>query len=234
MSRSGFKPVDCMFSTEDGIELHAWYVKADRPVGTVIYFHGNAGNLSHRAPILEQLAGHDISVLIIDYRGYGRSQDASPGEQELYRDGRAAWKYLTEIEKVPPGQIVLMGHSLGGAVACQLASEVPCAGLILQSSFTSIGDMAKQVIPLVPLGWALSHKMKNLEKVRTLELPKLLIHGKRDRIIPYRHGKRLYDAAAEPKAFYPIDQAGHNDLWMVGGAAYQERLREFVESVTKR
>ena len=233
LSRDGFKPIDCLFKTEDGVEIHAWYIKADKPVGTLLYFHGNAGNLSHRAPILEQLVAHDLSVLIIDYRGFGRSQDVKPSEDGLYQDGRAAWRYLTETEKVPPERIVLMGNSLGGTVACQLAGEVKCAGLIMQSSFTSIGDMSKEVIPLLPLGWALRHKMRNLEKLRTITLPKLLIHGKRDEIIPFSHGERLMAAAAEPKEFYPIAHAGHNDLWMVGGVAYHQKLRAFVASVTR-
>jgi fermentation-respiration switch protein FrsA (DUF1100 family) len=232
---------DVWLTAADGVRLHAWHaapvvgrggalepVAADR---TLLYLHGNAGNISHRHEIIERFASLPAHVLALDYRGYGRS-DGSPSEEGLYADARAAFDHLTKERGVPPNRVVIYGESLGGAVAVDLASKVqPCA-LIIQSSFTSIADMAAEVMPFVPR-FVIRTKMDSLEKIARVRAPILVVHSPADDVVPYRLGRRLYEAAPEPKRFYEIKNAPHNLTFDIGGAAYINALREFVDSSCK-
>jgi hypothetical protein len=229
---------DVWLTAEDGVRLHAWFCTpragrggAPEPVPTdraVLFFHGNAGNVSHRRAQIESLVALPAAVLIIDYRGYGRSE-GSPTEQGLYRDARAAWEYLTTARGFGPARVVVFGESLGGAVAVDLASKVrPCA-LILQSTFTSIADMAAEVMPFVPR-FIIRTKMDSLEKMARVESPVLVVHSPADEIVPYKFGRKLYEAARGTKQFHEIKNAPHNLTHDIGGAAYYDAVRDFIDS----
>jgi hypothetical protein len=228
---------DCALTAEDGVRLHAWFatpctreggeVRDVPALGTLLWLHGNAGNLSYRLDMLAALMTLPARVLLLDYRGYGKSE-GQPSEEGLYRDARAAWRYLTSERGVPAGEVVVLGKSLGGAPACQLATEVEPAGLIVQSSFTSVPDMAARLMPLVPR-MLIKTKMDSLSKVRTIACPKLFVHGPRDEVVLYDMGQRLFEAACEPKEFYAVPNAGHNETWLAGGEAYLDTLRAFLK-----
>jgi pimeloyl-ACP methyl ester carboxylesterase len=229
---------DCHFRTSDGITLHGWYstplrceggagvpVKADM---VVLWFHGNAGNISHRYDMIRAMIGLPVQVFIIDYRGYGKSE-GKPNERGLYLDARAAWNYLINERRVAPDNIVIFGKSLGGAPAIDLATQVEPAGLIVQSSFTSAGDMAATILPFLPR-FVLHTKMDSLAKISQVRCPKLFIHSRADEVVPYELGRRLYEAAPEPKEFYEVKGSPHNSTYIVGGKPYFEALRKFVAS----
>jgi fermentation-respiration switch protein FrsA (DUF1100 family) len=230
---------DVQLTAADGVRLHGWYstprigraggaLDAVETRATLLYLHGNAGNISHRYDFINELVGLPANVLIIDYRGYGKSE-GHPTEAGLYMDARAAWDYLTTARAIPAAQIVIFGESLGGAVAIELATKVEACGLIVQSSFTSIADMAGEVLPFVPR-FLIRTKMDSLSKIASVSCPKLFIHSQADEIIPYRLGRRLFDAARPPKQFYEVKDAPHNLTNTIGGAPYDEALRAFINS----
>ena len=231
---SAAKVEDVWFQAADGVRLHGWYCtprgsdaieQAQRRM-TLLWFHGNAGNVTSRYAMVERLVELPAEVFIIDYRGYGRSE-GSPSEQGLYMDARAAWDYLTGARGIPPANIVVFGDSLGGAVAIDLATKVEPAGLAVQSSFTSIRDMAAEVMPFVP-GFILRTKMDSLRKIATVRAPKLFIHSPADELVPYRFGRALFDAAPAPKQFYEVSGASHNETDLIGGRAYFDAIGEFL------
>ncbi len=227
---------DVYLTGGDGTRLHGWYCTpshmlsntSDAPEMAVLFLHGNGGNITHRYDLIEGLARAHTNVFIIDYRGYGRSEGV-PSEQGLYKDARAAWNYLTAGRNINANRIVVFGESLGGAVAIQLASQVQPAGLIVQSSFTSIADMARKIIPFFP-GFLLRTKMNSLVRIRNVQCPKLFIHSPDDEIVPFEMGRRLFDAAPEPKRFYEVEGATHNATYTVGGALYFEHLNGFIHA----
>ncbi|MDP3939637.1 MAG: alpha/beta hydrolase [Deltaproteobacteria bacterium] len=231
---------DLTVTTSDGVAVHGWFIPAPEarvgasaPPYTFVMLHGNAGNISHRidwAKLYRDRLG--VNVFLLDYRGYGRSE-GEPSEQGTYLDAEAAVKALTERGDVDPGRIILAGHSLGAAVAIELALRVAPAGLVLESAFTSVSDMAKQVIPFLPLGIFLSTRYENLEKIPRIDCPLLVMHGEHDEIIPFEQGLRLYEAAPEPKTFFRIRHAGHNDTYVSGGEAYIQAYVRFLASLDK-
>ena len=236
---------DVWMTTSDGVKVHGWYctphgsnaatAAADGagPAGAsasgrpVIYWlHGNAGNLTHRYDSLVKLTQLGADVLIIDYRGYGRSEGA-PSEDGIYRDARAGWDYLVNTRGVGPQRIVLFGKSLGAAPAIELATHVQPAGLIIEAAFTSIPDMVGAVAPLVPR-FCVRTKMDSIDRIGRITQPKLFTHSRDDQIIPFALGRRLYEAAAEPKRFYEMRGAGHNNMHDLGGEAYWNAIEAFV------
>jgi uncharacterized protein len=229
---------DCFFPATDGVRLHGWFCSPLRreggsmvPVRTsmvLLWFHGNAGNITHRYDMIRALMAIPAEVFIVDYRGYGRS-DGSPSEKGLYSDARGAWDYLVGQRDLPAQRVVLFGKSLGGAVAVDLATQVRPAGLIVQSSFTSIPDMAASLVPFFPR-FLMRTRMDSLQKIPLVGCPTLFIHSPVDEIVPYRLGRKLFGAAAEPKRFCDIPGAPHNETYLVGGEAYLECLRSFVLS----
>jgi fermentation-respiration switch protein FrsA (DUF1100 family) len=222
----GLRYEDVWFTAGDGTRLHGWFVPG-RGRETLLWFHGNAGNISHRLENLKLL--HDrvgVAVFIFDYRGYGRSA-GSPSEDGLYADARAALATVQQRGDVNAERLVYFGRSLGSAVAIELSTTAPPSGLIVETPFTSLRDMAHSVVP-GPLYVLLPNRFDNLGKIAHVTPPKLFIHGDRDEIVPYAQGRRLYDAAKPPKAFLTIRGAGHNDTYVVGGERYFSRLREFV------
>ncbi len=226
----GLAHEDVRLTTEDGVRLHAWYLPVRQARWVTLVSHGNAGNISHRldrALLLQ--ARLQSSVLLYDYRGYGASE-GSPDEAGTYRDARAAYLYLSEEKQIPPDRIVLFGESLGSAVSLELALAYPAAALVLEAPFTSVPDMARTTIfaPLAPL---VRTRYENLAKIPRLRMPLLVLQGDRDEVVPFAQGRRLFDAAPEPKRHFAIPGAGHNDTYLVGGEAYWRVVSEFLESV---
>lgn len=220
---------EVFIKTADGIRLHGWFVpskeKSDRAV-TFLFFHGNAGNINNRIEKVEFLHELGGNVLIIDYRGYGISE-GSPSEKGIYLDAQAAFDYVTARKDVAKNKIIAYGVSLGGAPAADLALNRPVAGLVLHSTFTSAGDMAKKILPIA-LPFLIRTKMVNIEKVRKIKVPKLIIHSARDEVIPYQMGKQLFEAAAEPKEFLKID-GEHNDAHIMSRDEYMKGMRGFLD-----
>ena len=219
--------------TEDGLTLHGWFLPAPDSRWTFLVCHGNAGNVSHRldrALLLQSRLRAD--VLLFDYRGYGRSE-GSADEAGTYRDARAAHRWLLARE-TPPARIVVFGESLGAAVALDLALEAEARALVLESPFTSVPDMARAVYPFLPLWPFVRTRYDNLSKIERLRRPLLVLHGERDEIVPFAQGRRLFEAAPEPKRFYAIPRAGHNDTYAVGGEAYWTAIRGFLDELPPR
>ena len=230
---------DCCFSTSDGVALHGWYCSPVRcqdgkgiPIDTgmvVLWFHGNAGNISYRYDMIRAMMEIPVQVFIIDYRGYGKS-GGTPSENGLYVDAQAAWDFLTSVQRIEPQRIVILGKSLGGVPAIDLASKVKPAGLIVQSSFTSASDMAARIMPFLPR-FLLHTRMDSINKIVSVQCPKLFIHSRADEIVPYELGQKLFEAAVEPKEFYEVKGAPHNSTCLVGGKPYLAALRRFIKSV---
>ncbi|HEY5656344.1 MAG TPA: alpha/beta hydrolase [Myxococcota bacterium] len=217
--------------TQDGVRLHAFFLPG--PPGTsraILFLHGNAGNASHRLPNAAALRDLGAHVLLLDYRGYGLSE-GRPSERGVCADARAALAHLIETRGVREARVVLFGRSLGGAVALDLAQDRRLGGVILESTFTSLRDMARGVIgPLADL--LVRSGFESVAKIARVRAPLLFFHGDRDSIVPYELGLRLYEAAPEPKAFETIRGADHNDTLIVGGRAYFERIHRFLDEVT--
>jgi len=228
----GLEFQDLFFTTADGVRLNGWFIPHRDARITLVWFHGNAGNIGHRVENIKLL--HDkvkVNIFIFDYRGYGRSE-GSVSEAGTYQDGAAALQFVRKQPGVEAENLIIFGRSLGAAVAAEMASRFDSRGLILESPFISIREMAKSVFPLLPIGPLLQTRYDNLEKIVKIKVPLLVLHGDRDEVIPYEHGKRVFAAAPGPKDFYTINGAGHNDTYIVGGDAYFQRLRSFIETVT--
>ncbi len=228
-SDAGLEFDDVYFATGDGVRLNGWFVPYPGARRTLVWFHGNAGNISHRIQNLKLL--HEkvkVNVFIFDYRGYGRSE-GNVSESGTYLDGAAAIDLLRKRYEVEPPRLILFGRSLGAAVAVEVATRVRSLALILESPFVSVPEMARAVFPLLPLGPVLRTQYNNLEKVRRIKSPLLVLHGDRDEVIPFSQGRKVFEAAPEPKRFYTIAGAGHNDTYLAGGEVYFATLRESVE-----
>ena len=226
-SAHGLEVEDAWFEAEDGAKLHGWWIEHPWAWGTVLYCHGNNGNVTNRIGVLLHLRRLGVNIFAFDYRGYGRSEGI-PDEQGLYRDVRAAWDYLSGEKGQRPGSILLFGHSLGGAVAIDCALHRPVAGLVVQSSFTQVRDMARTIYPGVPLHFIARNQFRSIEKVERLEMPKLFIHGSADPTVPRELGRMLYQRAAAPKEWYEVARAGHSELHRHGGLRYYGRLQRFA------
>lgn len=217
---------DAWFETADGVRLHGWWVpRADAP--TLLWFHGNGGNISHRLEnlaLLLRLVG--VQVFIFDYREYGRSA-GQISRAGTFLDAAAASRYVTADLGVPPRDLILFGRSLGSALALDQAVKQPARALILESAFTSSKDMMALYLPFLGFLLPQGPPYENLTLISQINIPVLIIHGERDEVIPVSMGQRLFAAAPGPKDLYIIPQAGHNDTYSVGGPAYFEHLRRF-------
>jgi len=221
---------DVEFSSADGTLLHGWYIRHPKSRGAVLFCHGNAGNVTHREPILRRL--HDISevtVFIFDYRGYGRSQ-GKPNEAGVLADARAAREWLARREGVAPDRLIMMGESLGGAVAVDLAAERGARGLILESTFTNLRAVAAYHFPWLPVRYLMRTSLDSLSKIKDYHGPLLQSHGDRDTIVPYQFGRRLFEAANEPKQFTTFPDGDHNDL---RADDYYAKVGQFVSGLKK-
>lgn len=224
-----FESVD--IRTEDGETLHGWWVPAARqgkPArGTVLFFHGNAGNISHRLDYLLMFKRLGYAVLIVDYRGYGQSSGA-PSEEGTYRDAMAASRWLSGSRGIPPAAVVLVGESLGGAVASWLAARHRPRALVLLSTFTSIPDLGAKIYPFLPIRLLSRFSYDTLERIRRIDAPVFVAHSRDDDIVPYAHGRTLFAAAGEPKQFLEM-RGGHNDGFIFTREEWVKTLAEFLE-----
>lgn len=225
---------DVWVTTRSGARLHGWLVQADggAPAATIVYFHGNGGNLSYVGWLAEELAGRGFDVLLFDYKGYGRSEGAITDERSLYEDADAVYQFLTVEQGRRPERLVLYGQSLGAAVAVDLASRQTCGALILESGLSSASDVAALLLPWAPrllhrLG---SNRLDAARKLARVTRPVLVAHGDADDIIPVEQGRALYEAAREPKRLVIVPRAGHNNLVATGGDAYLDQLAEFIRA----
>jgi len=217
---------DVEILASDGTRLHGWYIAHEEPLGTLLFMHGNAGNISHRLDSINIFHQLGLSVLIFDYRGFGRSE-GSPSEQGTYADARAAWDYLITVKKADAGRIILFGRSLGSAVATWLAHEKSPSLLIIESAFTSIVEMARKYYPYLPVKWLTRTRYPSIEYIQKINCPVLVIHSPEDEIIPFEFGSQLFDAARQPKTFLQI-RGSHNDGFLLSGDKYREGVREFI------
>ena len=229
--QAGLPYEDIRLTTSDGLSLHGWHIPAPQthaqPRGTVLFLHGNAGNISHRIDSLQMFHRLGYSTLIFDYRGYGNSS-GTPSEQGTYRDAEAAWRYLTEQRYIPSCRIVLFGESLGGAVGAWLAARQKPAALVIASGFTSVPDLARHFYPYLPVRWLARIRYDTEKNLRTVVAPVLIAHSPEDEIIPFGHGRTLYAAANPPKRFLEL-AGGHNDGFIFMRESWVKALRDFLD-----
>ena len=217
---------DLQLETVDGERLHGWFVPAQAAHATLLFFHGNAGNISHRLESLRIFNGLGLNVLIVDYRGYGRST-GKPSEAGTYRDADAAWRYLLEQRRLAPRDIVIAGRSLGAAIAADLASRTAPAAVVLESAFISVPAMAAEIYPWLPPGLPGLYRYDNREKLARITQPLLIVHSRDDEIIPFAHAEALYAAARGPRQLLEL-RGGHNDAMLVSHADYERGLGAFL------
>ena len=232
----GMKFDDLRLKTKDGETIMAWFVPAavtNPPVPTILFCHGNAGDIGDRVEPVLTFRNLGLNVLLFEYRGYGAST-GKPSENGTYLDAMAAWNYLTVERGIAPETIVLYGHSLGGAVAAWLATQVKPGALVLESTFSSVPDMAREIFPLLPPIRALTRiRYDTLSAVKRIACPVLIAHGPADEVIPYKHGRRLFEAAHEPKRF--VELAGdHNAGGMEVDMEYRKAFSEFVKNTVEK
>ncbi len=215
-------------STEDGESLQAWWIPRSDARGTVLFFHGNAGNITTRLETIRTLHRLGLNTFIIDYRGYGASS-GRPTEKGLYRDAESAWRYLIGERGLPPAEIVLYGRSLGAAVAIWLAERVPEGALIAESGFTSVPEIGAYHYPYLPVRMLSRMQFDSLARIGNCRSPVLVIHSREDEIIPFSHGERLFEAAAEPKRFVELSGT-HENSFVLSHETYSEAISDFVDT----
>ena len=225
-------PYEDVYLTSDGIKLNAWFIKRDNPTATILFCHGNAGNISHRVEFIKMFNSAGFDVFIFDYRGYGRSQ-GKPNESGLYTDALASYKYLVDEKKIPPDSIVVYGESIGGNVAIDLSSKVKVGGLISYAAFTSAIDMGERLFPFIPRGFlqiVASVKFDAVSKVKDIQIPKLIMHSRDDEIVPFSIGEKLFSEAPPPKEFYAM-KGSHNEAIFINPDEFIHKIREFVTDI---
>ncbi|NIR47512.1 alpha/beta hydrolase [candidate division KSB1 bacterium] len=223
----GLKVEDCYFTTADGVRLHGWLLTNENAVATLLWCHGNAGNIAGRLDNLAKLKALPVNVFLFDYRGYGKSE-GQPNEKGVYRDAVAAYDYLVSRPNIDPDTIIPFGRSLGGAVAVDLATKRACAGLILESTFTTAKDMAKSAFGPIPVHWFIKTEFNSIEKIGQIRVPLLVLHGTEDTTVPFKLGRQLFEAANNPKEFYEIQGADHNNTYFRGGKDYFHKFEKFI------
>ena len=224
----GLQYQDVNLTTSDGIQLHGWYIPHADSSKVLLFFHGNAGNISHRGASIEIFHRLGLNVFIIDYRGYGKSQ-GDPDEAGLYRDADAAWQYLTQEKGVDKDNIIIFGRSLGGAVATRLAAEAHPAALILESTFSSARDMARSLFPIIYRLLIFRYRFNSMGAIKQINCPLLVMHSPDDEIIPFHVGEKLYNAANEPKRLIKM-KGDHNNGFLLSQPAYEQSLRAFINT----
>jgi len=227
----GLRSEELRVTTSDGVRLHGWWIQTagDR---LVVLFHGNAGNVSHRldrAKLFAERLGVDL--FLVDWRGYGLSE-GKPSEAGLYRDGLAIYD-AARASGFSPGRIVLLGESLGCAVALEVALARPCAGVALETPFLSVPALARKHYPFVP-GFLVRSKFDAESRIRRATAPKLIVAAERDEIVPIFHARRLFEVAAPPKELFVVPGAGHNDTYSIGGGPYLFTWRRFLAAIDSR
>ncbi len=231
----GLQAEDVFLKTVDGVKIHGWWFEAEKPQGALLFFHGNAGNISGR---LEKAAGwvrRGFSVFLLDYRGYGRSEGSLQSGQDILRDAEAAYLWLTEKKQQPPERLFVYGESLGTYPAIRLAAERRVAAVLLEAPFTSFADLAGLHYAAIPsfladqmLG---DFRFPNIEYISAVKAPVYFIHGTQDETCAYAMGEKLFELAPEPKGFFSIPGGGHNDLPYAAGEDFWEKPVQFLQSL---
>jgi len=229
---AGLAYEDVSIPTADGLKLGAWYVPAEGALGTALFCHGNAGNISGRLETIAVLHELKLNVLIFDYRGYGRSE-GRPTEEGTYLDAEAAWRWLVEARGVRPGRIVLHGRSLGGSVAAHLARDRAPAGLVVESTFANATDLAAELFPWLPVRWLSRLEYDTAAYAGGVTCPVMVIHSRDDELIPFHHGRRVFEAAPQPKRFLEI-HGSHNAGFVESEKTYVPALRGFLADALGR
>ena len=214
------------FVSVDGVRLSGWFIPCNDARGVILFCHGNAGNISHRLESIQIFHQLGLDCFIFDYRGYGQS-NGKPTEQGTYKDAEAAWQYLIEERQVNPKEILIFGQSLGGAVASWLAQNHTPGALILESTFTSLPDIAATLYPYLPARLLSRFEYNTMEYLDRVNCPVLVVHSREDEIMPFSHGWRLFEIAKEPKRFLEI-RGSHNEGFIMSGVGYEEGLNAFI------
>lgn len=218
--------IEDVFQTKDGRKLYGWWIEHPQEKASLLFFHGNAGNISHRLDKIKILHETGVSIFIFDYSGFGKSE-GTPSEQNLYQDGLAAYDYLINQRKKDPKNILFYGESLGCAVALEVATQNPVAGIILESPFVSLKEMARAHYPF--LAFLAGDKFNNIEKIGKIDVPKLFIHSKNDEIIPFSQGLKLYENSPDSKQHLWLDRGSHNDAFFLNAHDYQNTLANYLK-----
>jgi len=225
---AGLSYEDVYLDTEDGVRLNAWWIPEKDSRFTILFCHGNGGNISHRIEKISILNKLGLSVFIFDYRGYGRSS-GRPSEQGLYRDARAAYDYLVSERKISPSRILLYGESLGGAVAIELAGKRGAGALITEATFSSTKDVARVVYPLLP-AFLISSKFDAARKIKGIAIPKLIIHSQNDEIVPFNQSIKLFKASPDPKSHLVLI-GSHNTCFLDSKDLYVSGIKDFLKDL---
>ena len=223
---------DVFFETEDGLRLNSWYVPAENAKFTVLFCHGNGGNIMHRLDSINIFYNLGLNCFIFDYRGYG-SSEGKTSEEGTYLDAMAAYKWLTDEKKISPNDIVIFGRSLGGSIAAQLATKVEVRALIIESAFTSYVDIGKKFYPYMPVRWFARFSYRTIDYIKNVRCPVMMIHSRNDEIVPYEFGLELYEAANEPKEFVEIF-GSHNDGFLVSSEIYKKAWIKWLKFLEGR
>jgi len=230
-----------LFKSADGLELSGWYIpaplevrrgksltrQAESPEFTVLFCHGNGGNMSHRLDSINIFHSLGLNCFIFDYRGYGDSK-GKPSEEGTYLDAMAAYEWLTEEKKIPAADIIIFGRSLGGSIAAQLTSKVEARALIIESTFTSYVDVGRKFYPYMPVRWFARFSYRTIDYIKEVNCPVMIIHSRGDEIMPFEFGLKLYEAANEPKEFVEIS-GSHNDGFLVTGEIYKKAWTKWLK-----
>lgn len=211
---------DVVFKSDDGLLLSGWYIPAENSRLTVLFCHGNGGNMTHRLDSINIFYKLGLNCFIFDYRGYG-SSEGTPGEEGTYLDVKAAYEWLTKEKKISPDDIIIFGRSLGGSIAAQLAARVEARALIIESTFTSFVDIGRKFYPYMPVRWFSRFSYRTIDYVKDVRCPVMIIHSRNDDIVPFEFGLELYEAANEPKKFVEIS-GSHNDGFLVSSEIYKK------------
>lgn len=225
---AGLSYEDIYLDTDDGVKLNAWFIPAEGSRYTILFLHGNAGNISHRMEKILTLNSMGLDIFILDYRGYGRSK-GRPSEEGLYIDAQAAYDYLISRKDISSERIIIYGESLGGAVAIDLALQRKVKAIITESTFSSIEDITKTVYPLLP-SFLIASKFDSLKKIKDIKIPKFIMHSKDDNIIPFGQSLKLYNDAPEPKKHFEL-KGGHNTCHLESRELYISGIREFIDTL---
>ncbi|NNL07465.1 MAG: alpha/beta fold hydrolase [Gammaproteobacteria bacterium] len=225
----GLSYEDVTFSTEDSVSLHGWFLPVSGAEQVLLFFHGNAGNISHRRESIEIFQRLGLSVFIIDYRGYGNS-DGTPDEEGLYRDARAAWRYLTEEKSVDPENVIIFGRSIGGAVAANLAADVHARGLILESTMSSAREFAREVFRILSRLVVIRYDFNTVQNIQQINYPVLVLHSPDDEIMPFHLGEKVYRSANQPKQFVRM-RGDHNNGFYLSQPEYEQAIGDWLGSL---
>jgi uncharacterized protein len=226
----GLRYQDVWIDTSDRVRLHGWLVPAASSLGLFLFCHGNAGNISHRVDNIQRLHEIGFTVFIFDYRGYGNSEGRI-SEEGFYLDAEAAYRTARSFAERDNLKLIVFGRSLGGIAAVHIAAQVACAGVILESTFTHMGAMAREHFPLPGTERVLRSRLNSVDKIGRVKAPLLFFHGDLDVIVPLRLGQELFEAAPSPKEFVVIPGAGHNDTYLVAGKTYFDKLEAFAQGL---